>query len=81
MARERRRRGRVRGTDQDDRGGLPQLPWQIPSTAGHHLKLLSDDQVEAIHLTSLRILEELGVEMLSERALELELLPENRTVT
>jgi trimethylamine---corrinoid protein Co-methyltransferase len=71
MARERRRRGRVRGTDQDDRGGLPQLPWQIPSTAGHHLKLLSDDQVEAIHLTSLRILEELGVEMLSERALEL----------
>jgi trimethylamine---corrinoid protein Co-methyltransferase len=35
------------------------------------MELLSADQVEAIHLTSLRILEELGIEVMSPRALEI----------
>ena len=35
------------------------------------LEVLSADQLEAIHLSSLRILEELGIELMSPRALEL----------
>ena len=32
------------------------------------MEVLSADQLEAVHLTSLRILEELGMEIMSERA-------------
>jgi trimethylamine--corrinoid protein Co-methyltransferase len=35
------------------------------------MEILSADQIEAIHLTSLRILEELGIEVMSRRALAL----------
>jgi trimethylamine---corrinoid protein Co-methyltransferase len=34
------------------------------------MEMLSADQIEAIHLTSLRILEELGMEVMSQRALD-----------
>jgi trimethylamine--corrinoid protein Co-methyltransferase len=71
MAREGRRGGRARVGGKGGRGALQQLPWRIPSTRGHQLTLLSADQIEAIHDTSIRILEELGIEMLSERALDL----------
>jgi trimethylamine--corrinoid protein Co-methyltransferase len=48
---------------------LPQLPWQDVVNPYMPMEVLSVDQVEAIHLTSLRILEELGIEMMSPRAL------------
>jgi trimethylamine--corrinoid protein Co-methyltransferase len=48
---------------------LPQLPWQDVVNPYVPMDVLSVDQVEAIHLTSLRILEELGIEMMSPRAL------------
>jgi len=64
----RREGGRARRTADT---GLPQLPWQSVTNPYPPMDILSGDQVEAIHLTSLRILEELGVEVMSVRALEI----------
>ena len=48
---------------------VPQLPWTQVSNPYPPMEMLSADQIEAIHLTSLRILEELGMEIMSARAL------------
>ncbi len=51
---------------------IPQLPWSATAALENPyppLEVLSADQIEAIHRTSLRILEELGMEVLSARAL------------
>src|SRR5882757_7211602 len=52
-----------------DGGRLAQLPWTEVRNPYSPMELLSADQLEAIHLTSLRILEELGMEVMSPRAL------------
>ena len=44
---------------------LPQLPWTSVTNPYAPMEVLSADQIEAIHLTSLRILEELGIEVMS----------------
>jgi len=44
---------------------LQQLPWTAVRNPYAPLEVLSVDQVEAIHLTSLRIVEELGIELMS----------------
>ena len=44
-----------------------QLPWQQVVQPYAPLEVLSADQIESIHLTSLRILEELGMEVMSAR--------------
>ena len=44
---------------------MPQLPWRQLINPYAPLALLSADQLEAIHQTSLRILEELGIELMS----------------
>lgn len=49
-------------------GQLAQLPWSELENPYAPLKVLSADQLESIHLTSLRILEEIGMEVLSTRA-------------
>lgn len=51
--------------------GIPQLPWTSVVNPYAPMELLSSDQVEAIHHTSLRILEELGIEVMSPRALKI----------
>ena len=51
-------------------GHLPQLPWQRVRNPYPPLAMLSDDQVEAIHQASLRILAELGIELMSASARE-----------
>jgi len=48
---------------------VPQLPWTEVNNPYPPMEVLSADQIEAIHLTSLRILEELGMEVMSARAL------------
>jgi trimethylamine---corrinoid protein Co-methyltransferase len=48
---------------------VPQLPWIEVNNPYPPMEVLSADQIEAIHLTSLRILEELGMEVMSPRAL------------
>jgi trimethylamine--corrinoid protein Co-methyltransferase len=62
-----RRRGRGRRST----GNLRQLPWRSLTSPYAPLEVLSADQLESIHNASLRILEELGVELMSDRALEL----------
>jgi len=63
----RRRQGgrarRVGGTH------VPQLPWREVNNPFRPMEVLTADQLESIHLTSLRILEELGIEMLAPRGL------------
>jgi trimethylamine---corrinoid protein Co-methyltransferase len=49
---------------------VPQLPWTEVRNPYLPMEVLSMDQVESIHLTSLRILEELGMEVMSPRALD-----------
>jgi trimethylamine---corrinoid protein Co-methyltransferase len=46
-------------------GRLRQLPWRTVRNPYAPLEVLTADQLEAVHLTSLRILEELGVELMS----------------
>ena len=59
-----RRRGRRAAT------GLPRLPWRSIVNPFRPVEILSADQVESIHRASLRILREIGVEVLGERALD-----------
>src|SRR5580692_11464946 len=54
-----------------DGSRVPQLPWTEVTNPYSPMEVLSADQLEAIHLTSLRILEELGMEVMSARALKI----------
>jgi trimethylamine--corrinoid protein Co-methyltransferase len=66
MARE-SRRGR-RGAR--DSGGLKQPTWRNLKNPYKPIEVLSADQVETIHLASLQVLEDLGIEFLSDNALD-----------
>jgi trimethylamine---corrinoid protein Co-methyltransferase len=50
--------------------GLAQLPWRQLVNPFRPVEILSADQLESIHLASLRILAEIGVEVLGDRALD-----------
>ncbi|HEY7690168.1 MAG TPA: trimethylamine methyltransferase family protein [Dongiaceae bacterium] len=65
MSRETSRRRDRRG------GGLRQLPWRSLRNPYKPVEVLSADHLEAIHQTSLRILEEHGVEFLDSESLGL----------
>ena len=65
--RRRREGGRARRSASDS---LPQLPWRDVRNPYPPIEMLSADQVEAIHRTSLRILAELGIELMSPAARE-----------
>ena len=49
--------------------GIKQLPWRTYRNPYRPVEVLSEDQIEAIHETSLRILEEIGMDFLDEEAL------------
>jgi trimethylamine--corrinoid protein Co-methyltransferase len=51
--------------------GVPQLPWRRLVNPFRPVEILSADHVEAIHVASLRILAEIGMEVLGDRALDL----------
>jgi trimethylamine--corrinoid protein Co-methyltransferase len=51
-------------------GGIPQLPFRTLTNPFTPLEVLSADQVEDIHRASMRILEEVGVEVLGDRAID-----------
>ena len=65
-----RRRQGGRGR-RSDAGRLPQLPWSQVRNSYAPMEVLTGEQLDAIHLTSLRILEELGMEVMSPKALTL----------
>ncbi|WP_374652747.1 trimethylamine methyltransferase family protein [Dongia sp.] len=70
MSREAAREARGRRNTRSARG-LKQLPWRNHRNNYDPIRVLSDDQIEAIHRTSLRILSELGIEFLEENALRI----------
>lgn len=63
-----RRRRSERGRTES---AIPQLPLQRVVNPYAPMAVLSDDQVEAIHEASMHILENLGIELMSPRALDL----------
>jgi trimethylamine---corrinoid protein Co-methyltransferase len=52
-------------------GGVAQLPWRTVRNPYRPIEILSADEVEILHRASLRILAEIGVEVLGDRALDL----------
>ena len=50
---------------------IQQLPWRSITNPYKPLEILSEDQVEAIHSASQQILEEMGIEVMSDQALDL----------
>jgi trimethylamine--corrinoid protein Co-methyltransferase len=52
-------------------GGVPQVPWRRLVNPFRPVEVISADEVEAIHRASLRILDEIGLEVLGDRALDL----------
>lgn len=46
-------------------GGISQLPWKQPQVRFPPLELVSRDELEAIHLASLEILKDIGMEIMS----------------
>ena len=50
--------------------GVRQLPWRRLVNPYRPIEILSADEVESIHLASLRILSEIGMEVLGDRALD-----------
>ena len=50
---------------------LPQLPWRQVTNPYPPMQLASEEQLQAIHNTSMRILRELGIELVNDRALKL----------
>lgn len=72
MTEARRSRTSRRSSSRRDRGAtmdsIPQLERRIVRNPYAPMKVVTDDQVEALHEASLRILEELGIELMSERA-------------
>jgi trimethylamine--corrinoid protein Co-methyltransferase len=50
---------------------ISQLPWSQPQLTLEPARILSDDQIEAIHRRSLQVLEEIGMDMLHPEAREI----------
>jgi trimethylamine:corrinoid methyltransferase-like protein len=63
------RRGRRRGqTHQPETPSLTQVPWKQPTRHFPPTELATEDQIEAIHQTSLQILSEIGMDFLHPEA-------------
>ena len=68
MSRERKRKGRAQSQTIK---GIQQQPWKQPRNRYAPFEIASADQIEAIHLGSLRILRELGIAFLDDEALDI----------
>ena len=67
-----RRSARRKITGSTTRSGLAgQLAWQQPTYVDPPICPLSDDQIEAIHSSSLDVIEKIGIRFLNEEALEI----------
>lgn len=65
------RRGQRRRSRERDSGGIRQLPWRRVVNPYAPVAVLTAEQLDAIHESSLRILEDMGIEMMSPEALRL----------
>ena len=52
-------------------GRIPQLPWRDVQLPWSPIAIADEEQVEAIHTTSMRILSELGIRVLSTKVMDL----------
>ncbi|MEW9306906.1 trimethylamine methyltransferase family protein [Labrys neptuniae] len=52
-------------------GGIPQLPWQRVSNPYSPMQMLDEERMEVLHRSSMRILSELGIRVMSTRAMDL----------
>lgn len=70
MTQERRSGGR---RTKSARGGgvIPQLPWSLLDNPYAPLELSSEEQIEAIHRASMRVLSELGIRVMGTRVMDL----------
>ncbi len=69
----RKRRGGGRAGNAARRGGavIEQMPWRLPVNTDRPTEPLDEDGVQAIHDGAMRILEEIGIEILNPEALEI----------
>jgi trimethylamine--corrinoid protein Co-methyltransferase len=51
-------------------GGIRQVPWRLLVNPYRPIEILSADEVESIHAASLRILSEMGMQVLGDRAID-----------
>jgi len=66
----RRRASTRRGRSKPGQTTIPQLPWtQIRNEFGP-LEIVGEEQIDAIHRTSIRILSELGIRVIGDRVLD-----------
>ncbi|MEM7221626.1 MAG: trimethylamine methyltransferase family protein [Pseudomonadota bacterium] len=65
MARERRRR--IQRSERKE-AGIERLPWRTITNPRKPIEVLSEDQVEAVHRASLKVLSEVGIKMLCPEA-------------
>ena len=52
-------------------GGIPQLPWQSVKNPYPPMQLLDEERMQQLHDTSMRILSELGIRVMSDRVMDL----------
>lgn len=70
MSQEKRSGGR-RSKSGRSGGGIAQLPWQRVTNPYRPMEILDDGQMDALHGTSMRILSELGIRVMSDRVMDL----------
>ncbi|MBZ9733609.1 trimethylamine methyltransferase family protein [Mesorhizobium sp. CA18] len=66
-----RRGGRRRSKLGRGGGGIAQLPWQSVKNPYAPMQLLDEERIEQLHKTSMRILSELGIRVMSEKVMDL----------
>lgn len=52
-------------------GGIAQLPWERVVNPYPPMRLLDEERMETLHRTSMRVLSELGIRVMSERVMDL----------
>ncbi|MBS3651264.1 trimethylamine methyltransferase family protein [Pseudaminobacter sp. 19-2017] len=70
MTQERRGGGR-RSRLERSGSAIPQLPWQRVENPYPPMQLLDEERMEALHATSMRILSELGIRVMSDRVMDI----------
>ncbi|MGB2304510.1 MAG: trimethylamine methyltransferase family protein, partial [Candidatus Puniceispirillales bacterium] len=71
MGGQRRRSRKGRNTGSSGRLAIDQLDWILPSYSDQPVEPLTEDHLDRIHDTSMRVLEEIGIVFLNEEALDI----------
>lgn len=70
MSSDRRGGGRRARAARAD-GSIPQLPWRLVRNVYQPMSLIDEERLEQLHRNSMRILSEIGIKVMSSKALEL----------